>query len=199
MMKWISVFSSVTLLAIFLMATSTARAQVVPGSVMVGGDAGYVHTSIPNDSETYNRYTFGATGGYNLDKWVGAFFEYNYVSILNQDMGEGVNASAHVNNYGGAARFYPYNKGKIIPYGIFDGGGAQLNESVSGEGSISVNGNYVGGGAGALVYLGRNWGVAPDFRFNRYSFTYDGYTVNPHVVTVLGGVFYQFGGTRKAK
>jgi len=196
MMKWIGVFSSVTLLAIFLVASSTARAQVVPGSVMVGADVGYNHTSISqfSTSETWNRYNVGAFGGYNVDQWIGAFFEYNYLSILSQ---EGV--TAHSNTYGGAARFYLLPKSKIVPYGVFGGGGAQTTISESGEGSESFNGSYFGGGGGVAYYVTRNLGVAGDVRFNRYAFTADSTNVTPHVVTVDGGVFYQFGGTKKAK
>lgn len=187
---------TVTVLITFFVALSAARAQVTPGSVMVGANVGYNHTSISefSTSETWNRYNVGAFGGYNVDQWIGVFFEYNYASILNQN-GE----SVHVNNYGGAGRFYLLPKSKIVPYGVFDGGGAQLNDSVSGEGSISVSGNYVGGGGGVAYYLTKNLGAAGDVRFNRYSFTYDGDTINPHVVTVDGGVFYQFGGKSPKK
>ena len=199
MSKWIGVFSSVTLLAIFLVASSAARAQVVPGSVMVGVDVGYLHTSNlqPITSNTYNRYTVGATGGYNIDQWIGLFFEYNYDSVLNQ-----TDFSVHANNYGGAVRFYLMPKSKIVPYAVFGGGGAQLTGSSSGE-SQSINGSYIGGGGGVGYYITKHLGVAGDVRFNRGNFSSTVFsdsdasvTINPYLVSVTGGVFYQFGGTK---
>ena len=65
MSKSLRAFLSVTLLSAFLMASSAARAQVTSGSVVVGADSGYIHTSISNDPNTHNSYTAGATGGYD--------------------------------------------------------------------------------------------------------------------------------------
>ena len=193
--KFVRGLFTVTVLFTFLVALSAARAQVTPGSVMVGASVGYNHTSISqfSTSETWNRYNIGATGGYNVDQWIGAFFEYNYISVLSQD-----GLTVHANTYGGAARFYLLPKSKIVPYGVFDGGGASTAFS-GGDESESFSGSYVGGGGGVAYYLTKNLGAAADIRFNRYAFSVESENVNPHIVTVDGGVFYQFGGKKAMK
>jgi len=210
MSKCMRALFAVTFLAAFLVASSAARAQVTPGSVIVGADVGYLHTSLSEPGSgssttgstdptyTFNRYTVGATGGYNLIQYLGVFFEYNYDSVVSNDAAlDGL--SLHANNYGGAARFYLLPKSKIVPYAVFGGGGAQLTGSVSSGGSQSYTGNYFGGGGGVAYYITKNIGAAADVRFNRASFTISGVTINPDLVSVTGGVFYQFGGKKMMK
>jgi hypothetical protein len=194
MRKYVRALFAVTLLAAFMVASSAARAQVASGSVMVGADAGYLHTSIsvnssPDPTYTNNGYIAGATGGYNLDQWVGLFFEYNYNHV-----GTESDTNIHANNYGGALRFYLMPKSRFVPYAVFDGGGSTLTASDP-SGSESYSGYYIGGGGGLAYYLTKNFGViAPDIRYNRGSFSIEDVTINPNLLSVSGGVFYQFGG-----
>jgi hypothetical protein len=85
-----------------------------------------------------------------------------------------------------------------VPYAVFGGGGAQFTGSDSGE-SQSYTGSYFGGGGGVAYYITKNLGAAGDIRFNRAGFTVDGVTINPDLVSVTGGVFYQFGGKSPKK
>ena len=192
MSKYVHAVFAVTFLAAFLVATAGARAQVIPGSVMAGADVGYLHTSLTVDGTNFtnNGYTVGATGGYNLIQYLGVFFEYNYLHV-----GTESDTNVHANNYGGAARFYLMPKSRIVPYAVFGGGGSTLTGSDP-SGSESYSGYYIGGGGGVAYYVTKNIGVTGDVRYNHSSFTISSTNVNPNLVSVVGGVFYQFGGKK---
>ncbi len=176
-----------------LLVASAAGAQIAPHSGDVAFDAGYTNIGKGtnfNDT-TINRYTFGGSGGVNLNSYLTVIGEFNFFAMPPVD---GVNEN--MTNYGGAVRFNLASKGKVIPYGIFGGGGDRLTASESGA-SASANGDYFGGGGGASIFLGRSWGIRPEFRFNRFNFTLSGVSANTNVLTASGGVFFQFGGTPK--
>jgi hypothetical protein len=114
--------------------------------------------------------------------------EYNYLSMPQY---EGVNF--HILNYGGGVRANLISRGRIIPFVVGTGGGARFTGS-EGSQSVSADGDYGGGGGGVSVYVGRNWGIRPEIRYNHYSFTYQGESATTNGVTTTVAIFFQLGG-----
>lgn len=179
--------------ALCVLVSTAAWGQVAPRSGDVAFDMGYSHigkgTNFNNTD--INRYTAGFSGGFNLSQYLTLIGEYNYMampSVQSVNMG--------MMGYGGAVRFNLAPKAKVVPYGLFGGGGARLTASESGV-SVSSNGNYFGGGAGASLYIGSNWGIRPEFRMSRFNYTFSGISGNTNVLVATCGVFFQFGGTTR--
>jgi opacity protein-like surface antigen len=177
---------------ILLVSSSTGRAQVLAGSGDVSGYGGLVHT------EGTNHALFGGSGGWNLVPAVSVFGEYTYVSTnsstcintggvqhteAHPETQVCASASSHVQLYGGGARFNFLTSTKIVPYAVAAFGGGNY----SGGGG---NGYYFGLGGGASWFLGKNWGIRPEYRYVRLE---DG-SVGANSSAITGGVFYQFGG-----
>ncbi len=179
--------------AVLAALTISSRAQVVPHSGDVAFDAGYTNIGKGTNFNdvVINRYTLGGSGGVNLNSYLTVIGEFNFFAMPQV---EGVNEN--MTNYGGAVRFNLVSKGKVVPYGIFGGGGARLTASESGA-SASSNGDYFGGGGGVNLFLGSNWGIRPEFRYNRFNYSFEGINGSTNVLTATGGVFFQFGGTPK--
>jgi len=72
----------------------------------------------------------------------------------------------------------------------------RLNGSESGV-SVSANGFYAAVGGGASLYLGKNWGIRPEFRWERQDLTFAGLVSNTNVVMGSASVFFQWGGRGK--
>jgi hypothetical protein len=101
-------------------------------------------------------------------------------------------ASANTQLYGGGARVNFLTSTRVVPYGVVAFGGDRLA-----AGGQSTNGYYMGFGGGASCYIGHNWGVRPEYRFDRIEFGSGIGSSNASVIT--GAVFYQFGGQGKVK
>ena len=63
------------------------------------------------------------------------------------------------------------------------------------------DGYYVNFGGGASCYVGKNWGIRPEVRYERQHTVYGpaNETLTANVVDLSGSIFYQFGGTGKKK
>jgi hypothetical protein len=176
--------------ALFLLVVSApSRAQVLAHSGDVAGYAGYVYVSDPNQQISFsdNHVLYGANGGYNVTPYVTVLGEWGYVPLASFS-----DVSVKTQLFGGGARFNLTPGKKIVPYGVFNVGGDRLALSESGF-SGSANGYYFGFGGGASCYVGKNWGVRPEFRYVRLEYNSLGF--NSFAMT--GGIFYQWGGTGK--
>ncbi len=185
----------VVLPALFLVVLSApVRAQVLAHSGEVAGTVGYSHTSYdkPN-GPTANHPFYDGSGGYNVTPYITVLGEYKYYSLGTVGV-----SSNHAQNYGGAVHFNFRPSGKVVPYGVVGGGGYRFTSSGGGL-SITGTGYYVNFGGGVSYYLGKNWGVRPEFRYERQAFTYDTLDISANVVDASGSIFYQFGGTGKKK
>jgi len=176
--------------AMFLLFFSApARTQVLAHSAEVAGTIGYDHTVYsPPDGPTSTHF-FGASGGYNLTSQVTVLGEYKY-DPLNFSGGS---ITYHNQLFGGAARYNILSSKKIVPFAVFGAGSFRMTAS---EGSLteSNNGYYVNFGGGASIYLANNWGVRPEFRWERQHVNLTSMEVIGHVSNVSGSIFYQFGG-----
>lgn len=181
--------------ALFATLAGYLRAQITPhsGDVAFNGGYSYIGKGTDFNTTSINRYAMGASGGTNLNESLTVIGEYNYYSMPQV---QGVNMN--MQGYGGAVRFNLPSKSKIAPYGVFGGGGARLTGSESGI-SVTSNGGYFGGGGGANIYLGKNWGIRPEFRYNRFFYTFAGINGSTNVLTATTGVFFQFGGEGKTQ
>jgi hypothetical protein len=194
------------LAAIFIMALSVpVRAQgIAPLSGEVSANVGFnnvitgiVKDYFNNDSTGINKeyVEFGFSGGVNVTKQVAILGEFNYLPLATA--ASGYTGSLDDQMYGGAVRYSPIKSNKFVPYVVVGGGLSRLSVSASAQGvtaTVSHNGNYVGVGGGISIYAGRNWGIRPEYRWNRQSQTYNGvnYAINASTGTVA--IFFQWGG-----
>jgi len=172
----------------------SSQAQVVPHSGDLAFTAGYSYIGKGTNfnATDINRYALGFSGGANLNQSMTVLGEYNYFS-----MPQVQKVNMNMQGYGGAVRFNLATYGRFVPYGVFGGGGARLTGSESGV-SVTSNGGYFGFGGGANLYLGKNWGIRPEFRYNRFFYTFAGINGNTNVLTATAGLFFQFGGHNRS-
>jgi hypothetical protein len=179
--------ASVFLMAVLLAAPAMAGAQVTSGSGMAAVNGFYFRANPDGfcDPVTCSGFTLGGSAGYNFTKYLGLFGEYQFerASVNNVELG---NNNGHSQNFGGAVRFYLYPKGRVVPFGVFGVGRVSESDTAGGK----FGGTYFGGGGGALCYIGRHWGIAPEVRYQ-----WDRDFLNYY--RVAAGVFYQFGGMSK--
>jgi len=85
---------------------------------------------------------------------------------------------------------------RFVPYVVGSLGDARIRLSAGGS-SISYNGFNMGVGAGASFYIRHNFGIRPEYRFQRASYTVMGNDYAIHTSQETVSFFYQFGGSKK--
>jgi len=187
-------------------SSSTHSAQVADGSGEVSGTIGFNNLAASETVDGYHHVNFGGSIAYVISNMGSIGFEYGYQS-LGSETQSGATVSGHIQSYGGVYRGSLIPSGREIPYLLVAGGG--LSETaIASAGNVKVsatqNGSYFGFGGGVSVYAGPNWGIRPEFRYERQHFlatTIDGYSVaasDQNYVMGTVSVFYRFGG-RAAK
>jgi len=184
-------FFCIALLAAF---AASSHAQVAPHSGDIGFNAGWNNAGSfkSNGTVSSTAYSYGGSGGFNLSENMAVLGEFQYIPEGSYDK-----VSANTQLYGGLFR-YSFGKARVAPYVLVGGGGSRGSLGTSGL-SVSVNGGYVGFGGGASIYLGKNWGIRPEFRYNDVFFTAAGTTASARMYQATGGVFFQFGGRGTSK
>ena len=126
--------------------------------------------------------------------------EYAYLPMGSVSV-DGASASGSYEQFGGAARFSLDNSTKFVPYVLGAFGYARVSAEVSiageGSGTGSLNGDYVGFGGGASVYLSRSLGIQQEFRYERQEFLLKRQPAGQNVALGTVSVFYQWGGRGK--
>lgn len=178
---------------LFAACTASSHAQVAPHSGDAGFNAGWNNAGRlqSNGTISTSAFSYGGSGGYNLSENIAVLGEFQYIPEGSYDK-----VSANTQLYGGLMR-YTFGMGKVAPYILVGGGGSRGSLGTSGL-SVSVGGGYVGFGGGASIFLGKNWGIRPEFRFNDVFFSAAGTTANARMYQATGGVFFQFGGKGKS-
>jgi hypothetical protein len=197
-----SAFSLGLALVLVLALSSPVWAQTVPTNSDYGvksgsGDAafGVGWSNIPrklDPADTNNHPNFAFSGGVNLSSNLAVVGEYTYQPMSPLD-----GVAFHTQLFGGAARFSLGGQ-RVVPYVLVGGGGARLTGSESGV-AVSANGGYFGGGGGAHIYLGRNWGIRPELRYNHMRLSISGVSQSLNVAQFSTGFFVQFGGESSNK
>ena len=197
---------AITIIAIggFAMVATLQAAE--PGIGEISGFGGIV--SIGGAT----RANAGGTAGVNLGRFVHLFGEVSYMGKATETYQDGNGASrtrmtvsGRLTDYGGGVQIrIPTGKHWIEPYGLLAFGYGQMKRDVNAASgaisAISDSGHnvYNAVGVGARLFLGANWGIKPEFRYQKY------YGINlanddpvhdrGRAIAVTTGVFYQFGG-----
>lgn len=195
--------------ALLFVVPTALWAQSVPRRAWPGIRAGSADaafnvgwSNLPNKLENTRSFPIvGASGGINISRHVAAIGEYTYQFMSRIDA-----VSLHTQLFGGAARLSLSGK-RVVPYVLLGGGGASLTASepitsptLTSSISATASGGYFAAAGGATIFMGRSWGLRPEFRYNYVSLSYGGQTSNnvnsAHVnsVQIDCGVFFQFGG-----
>lgn len=186
------VYSLLATIALFLGA-SAGRAQVLAHSGDVGFNAGWNNAGTLQSDGTISStaYSYGGSAGYNASENIAVLGEFQFIP---EGSYSGVTENTQL--YGGLLR-YSFGTGNVAPYLLVGGGGSRGSLGASGE-SVSVNGGYIGFGGGASIFLGKNWGIRPEVRYNDVFFSAGGTTSSARMYQVTGGIFFQFGGESKS-
>jgi hypothetical protein len=201
-------FLGLCIAASFLLALSyPVRAQ---GSAAGSGDiSGNVGFSSLTGADGNKHVNLGGSAGINLSHQITILGEYTYMPMgtLTDTGGIGAAASGSLSyqTIGGAARFNMRGSGIVVPYGIVGFGYARQSASVSlvgaGVGVFpargSLSGDYVNFGGGASIFLGKRFGLRPEFRYERQEFYVSGNSAGQNIALGAVSVFYQFGGIGK--
>ena len=188
--------------SLLLLFCAAAMAQgVAARSVDVALNAGTSNLS-GNDNGYHPEY--GASLGYNFTAHLGAFAEYNYLSLGDYQVGP---SSQYANfttsgNYqwaGGSVRYTPFHPSQIVPYIVGGGGYAReaaaasiVGQNASANDVNGSNGEYVSGGVGITIFAGRNWGVRPEVRWDRQFYGNNNTTFTITDVRGTLSLFYQW-------
>lgn len=185
---------------VLLALSSSAVAQgIAPGSLDIAGSIGYAHV---NGITSKNHVSFGPSVVYNLNPIVAVGGEYNYQPLGTQTIFPGFTGTAHLQTYGGLARFSLTKSPRVVPYALVGFGGADLYTAVSVLNvsfGVSQKGYNLALGGGAALFAGPRWGIRPEFRYQRQHFnstTIGGSSVGSfgqNDVQATVSVFYQFG------
>jgi len=189
-------------LVVLLSLSSPVRAQVVARSGEVSGNIGFSNLAGVDGNK---HVAFGGAGAYNFSDRGTLGAEYSYQMMGSETIG-GVTGTARIQSYGPVVRAYLTKSSRIVPYMVVAGGGLSGTVVVSAQGisvSATQNGFYIGFGGGASIYASPNWGIRPEFRYERQQFmstTISGIAIastgeNYYLGTV--SVFYQWGGRAK--
>ncbi|MGA9069101.1 MAG: outer membrane beta-barrel protein [Terracidiphilus sp.] len=190
-----SVFVGLCATALLLALSNSAQAQVASGSGELAVNGGWnnnLGTVNSDGTVSKNAYSFGGSAGYNLSENIAVLGEYQYVPEGSFDT-----VTWKTQFYGGALR-YAYGSSKFSPYVLIGGGGVATTLS-SGNESASVSGEYIAFGGGVSIFLGKNWGIRPEFRYNDLFSSSNGTTTTQGVPQLTGGLFFQFGGEQSSK
>jgi outer membrane protein with beta-barrel domain len=189
--------------------TIAALQAAEPGVGEVSGFAG-----IASSGGNING-NFGGGLGANLGRFVHLFGEASYMpratetfNVLQGTEQTKTTVSGRLMNYGGGIQFrIPTGAAKIEPYGLLAFGYVQVRDDVTATlGAAGTNYSssdtrhnvYNAVGAGTRIFLGKNWGIKPEFRYyKRYALNLssdDPVSDRSHAITFTTGIFYQFGG-----
>ena len=175
---------------ILVVMSAPVQAQVLAHSGDIAGNVGYLHvnwnTFLPSD----NHAVYTINGGYNVTPHVEVLGEWAYGPLASVS-GETVRTQI----FGGGARFNLTPNKKVVPYALVTFGADRNTTNFIGN----FDGYYYSVGGGASCYVGKHWGVRPEFRYVRAEFGVGGVSESANAVTAKGGVFYQWGGTGKKK
>jgi hypothetical protein len=181
--------------ALFLALSNSAQAQISAGSGDIAGNVGYSNLVGVDGNKHIN---FGGTLGYNFIPSSTLVFEYSYLPMGSVS---GVNGNYQL--LGVADRWNFGGNEKVVPYVVVGFGYARCGASADLGGGATVsaaaNGYYAGGGAGASFFLGKNWGIRPEFRYDEQAYSLDGTTTTQNAFRVSGSLFFQFGGQSTSK
>ena len=159
--------------------------------------------SVGSGGGTHGEY--GVEAGVGIGDRAHIFGEFGFSQIASQAFqtsSNGVNVSGNVSvnlaNYGAGFDYGFGSSKKVIPYVVAAGGVGHFFASGAGTGSNGVsasvsipvaNDGYLGVGGGLRLFIGSNWGVKPEFRFQRYFDS--GGSLNTYVYSA--GIFWEFG------
>ena len=147
------------------------------------------------------RGNLGGTTGINLGRFVHLFGEVNYMAVRKETASPALaTGSGTLMNYGGGVQIrIPTGAAKIEPYGLLAFGYGHMRGGVNGatSGADSTHSAYNGVGIGARIFVGKNWGIKPEVRYQKYYGIYlssaDPFAELGGVRNVTAGLFYQFG------
>jgi hypothetical protein len=123
----------------------------------------------------------GVAVGANTNRVMQLFAQLNYVPT-----GSG-GVSGYIVDFGGGLELrFRIPHTKVAPYGLATIGLGHAHAS-AGNFSASDNSFFYGLGGGFRYYVGRNWGLRPELRFQKYTGQGRG-----HLALYTVGVFYQF-------
>ena len=189
---------------VFLLAVSSpVWAQgIAAGSGEVTGNFGYAHV---NGITSKNHVSFGSSVVYDLNQIVALGGEYNYQPLGSETIYPGITGTAHLQTYGGVARFSLTKSPSVVPYALAGFGGTDLSTAVSVQNitfGVSQKGCYFASGGGATIFACPRWGIRPELRYERQQF--NSTTIGVDSVGSFGqndvqatvSVFYQFRGRR---
>jgi hypothetical protein len=142
---------------------------------------------------------FGGSAGFRVVDHLRIFGEFSYAPLASASLSvSGVSATGtdKLYNFGGGVDYSFGSSKRVVPYILGAVGVGHESASatagasgVSFSASLTSNSVYLGAGGGLRIYAGNNWGIKPEFRYQRY--TSSGGGSNSADFTV--GVFYQFG------
>jgi hypothetical protein len=159
------------------------------------------------------HFNFGGSVGYNLTKNVTILGDFTYFQggsapASNYLPGAPGTVNGNYQQYGFAVRQAIVHTKTVVPYFVVGYGFARMTAGGSytstingpiGSASATSNGDYLGFGGGASIYLGKGFGVRPEIRYEPLKLPFPGLLFNQNIAVVTGSIFYQSGGKSGTK
>jgi hypothetical protein len=146
----------------------------------------------------------GGSAGVRVYDHLRVFGDFNFSPLsslansVQREIGQpGISAKARLYNYSGGVNYsFGSEKSRVVPYVMALVGATHFTAGATGMAgktpitvSMSQNMLLAGAGGGVRLYAGNNWGVKPEFRYQRYGNS-EG---SDHSMVFSVGLFYQFG------
>lgn len=182
-------------------AASVFTAVTWAAGVEVSGFGG----ALTMDGGVGTHPTYGGSAAVLLGDNVHVFGEFSMSNLLSEQVSSGsmtATGTAKLANYGGGVDYsFGSSSSRFRPYVLAGIGVGHFYATGSGGGtSVSLgltNQFYTAFGGGLRMYLGKQWGLKPEVRYQRYfsseSSLIGGAVGGSNVVQYTVGVFYQFG------
>lgn len=147
----------------------------------------------------------GAGAAYRFGDNIHLFGDFSYTTLASQTASSGgvtATGTAKLASFGGGFDYsFGSSDSKLRPYVTASLGVGHFYATGSGPGvnvSLGIaNEFYTGLGGGVRLYVGKNWGIKPEVRYQRYfngqSSLLGGGIGGISAVLYTGGIFYQFG------
>jgi hypothetical protein len=184
-----------------LIFSSVLSAQGNPEVAVFGGGTTF-------DQEGGTHPVLGGSFSAEIRGRLRLFGEFDYISLGKATFSGDIagvsvssTAKARLYDFGGGVDFsFRRGSSKAAPYLIAAAGLGHQSLSATGVGvmgtsratvdySESANAAHFGVGGGIRLYAGRNWGIKPEFRYQRYQSS-EG---NNNALFYTVGLFFQFG------
>jgi hypothetical protein len=183
-------------------ANAAKPTPVTTGTMEIAANFGHSGYSGLDSNKHFN---FGGEYAYNFNPKLAILGEYTYLPLGKTQTSSTLfsnSSKGYDQIFGSGVRYSLKSWRQLRPYAVVGAGFIHRSEDFQYTSTSihpTANGYNVDAGGGVSVYLGKDWGVRPEVRWDRFDLYQNSSHLSVNYLQVSGMVFYQFGGRGKKK